>query len=732
MIYNNIRLVLVTASLSASSGMSTQPLDDHHRREVVSAPHRMLSSVQYKAAVVQSANGYDLKHVYVSAAKAKSDDGAEIIVFPENGLTGGGDNVAEWGYSTVPQGNGCNDENSPACTTWPKADSTKSLASDCAAAVAALTNDEPIEDVVRTAACIAQTVGMYIVFNVGDEQECLKDGNGNIIQASCPAAGKVAFNTEVAFNPAGALVAKYYKHFLFNDAKTQPSQLILQQMDTVYGTAGTFTANFAGGDVKFGLAVCNDINSAVLIEGYVENGVKDIIVSDNWHNSFSLESITSITNGFSRTYGISMLVASAGDGAGGSGIFTNGETLASGPLLIMDLGDYKCIDITTGTFGNKANCVGDISTATVASGGAVPAYDPVVKVSGEAWPRPALFPNTMQGLGLPIPEIVAVVARQGIQPAEWLDAGSTFKDVQAAPASMMVNQLQNVGNVDMLTSKDMVAGGVYHFESENNGVKCEVTATVKTPGQADAFKLLTVNSDVYMPDVPCPFQWNVCSLSRCVKSDGTAGADDWKMCRAGPVASGNLDQLTQFSNISITMTTNQGSIVSPLIVGNQLQPLDSSKATMTGDWGQVQKPGADMLYQLTLTEETMGADGFGFATILGNNAASPYEKCNECVNPDDLWDIKSAHITNEDTRQAVCTMHYWGSGGPGNYPPPPPMPSSSSGLSNGAIAAIVLGACAGATILAALAYYGVKAYKSQSEKYPEAPAKQSAGADSGI
>ena len=686
MIYNSVRFALVATCIGAGSGYGIQeqvpkPLIINGALNTFSSPAETpsLPPVAYKAAVVQSANGYDLTHVYQKALEAKSN-GAEIVIFPENGLQGdlekfkSGVLVNEFGYSTLPQGNGCQDQHSPACTTWPRADPQTSLATDCETALAALKRQNPhVADPVRTAACIAKEVGTYVVINVGDQQECLKDLNGYPIQASCPAAGKVAFNTEVAFSPKGALVAKYYKHFLFNDAKTQPSQLILARMDEVYGTSGTFTAEFTNGrQVKFGLAICNDINSASLIQGYVNKGIKDIIVSDNWHNSFSLETITSISNGFTRTYGINMLVSSAGNGAGGSGIFSNGKTLVSDKLLIMDLGVYRCIDAATGTFTDDVDCVGRVSLATLTSGGGeAEALPAVVPGTGEAWPRSQMIATTQQGLGLPIPEILNDVP---LQPQQWLNPGSTFKDPKTLPASSMIDPLQNVGNVDLLTDLGMQANNVYHFAAENNGVKCEVTATVKSVGaKRTAFKLLTVNNDVYVPRVPCPFQWNVCSFSRC------ATKDPWNQCRAGPIPTDELAEFTQFSEINVTMTTTQASITSPLIVGNQLQPLDSSRAAMAGDWNKIKDSKANMVYQLSLTEETMGTDGFGFASILGNNAADPHKKCDLCVNPDNFWDTSSAQVPTSDAqvRKASCDdpgLTWWGPGGPGDHPAPPPAP----------------------------------------------------------
>ena len=545
---------------------------------------------------------------------------------------------------------------------------------------------------------------MYLVVNTGDLRECPPDQ-----PTLCPPdAGKVAFNTNVAISPEGKLVAKYYKHFLFGDKKTQPAPAMLNNK-AGYGDKGDFIAHFDKGVVHFGMAICNDINGASTMLGYVAQGISDIIVNANWINSYEAQSISTISNGLSFTHDINVLVSSAGDRAGGSGIFSHGTTVGKLPMSIMDVSKpaYHCIDEQSGTLLEVDKCsnlalIRDVTTTPKATAHESRPLSPASSGvtlgtdctdcgprSQPAVPPPfvleqpssvaATWPNgtiTRPGFALVIPELV--VAMQGVVD---LGPGTVYKDIKDPVAKVQMGILGNVGSVTLLKggSSNLVAGNTYSFSttSADGAVKCEVRATVKASaaeGTEEMFKLSAINSDIYAaPNVPCPMMWNMCGLSRCINKMGT----DQVMCTAGPTSMAphpsQPDAYTDFSSITMKMTTATASIVSPLVANMQLQPLNSSQMTYEGPWKDVTGGKAGDVYSLTLDESTWAPGGFGYASIIGNARLDDEEehlkKCYQCVNPFNFTDTSTAVLTSEapglaPVRASMCTAHFFGSAGP--------------------------------------------------------------------
>merc|ERR1719506_3251096 len=319
--------------------------------------------------------------------------------------------------------------------------------------------------------CIAKATGVYLVVNTGDMRQCPDE-----YPKMCPTAGKMAFNTNVVLSPEGRLVAKYYKHYLFDDHKTTPVPEILGNK-VGFGEKGDFIAHLNHGNVHFGVAVCNDINSASTMISYKNLGIDDIIVSDNWENSYSQQSISSISNGFSFAYHINMLVSSAGGGgggAGGSAIFSNGKTLPNllndkngkplpSPLNMLmngatDVpGNYfgpgtegnphqdGCIDPSTGKMVFMGGCINLANLATVTT--PTPDFSPsneavMPKDDVAAWP---VEQEPEPGMALVLQKLVESTRK--LTPLKF---PSVYEDPDSSPGQLAISVLGNVADVTVL------------------------------------------------------------------------------------------------------------------------------------------------------------------------------------------------------------------------------------------------------------------------------------------
>ena len=98
----------------------------------------------------------------------------------------------------------------------------------------------------RALSCIAVDSGLYVVANVGTLQPCDRSND-----SACPDDGRYQFNTNVAYDPTGRLVARYRKYNLFIEEfhiYDRPSSPELVYFETPFGRVGTFTCF----DVIFG------------------------------------------------------------------------------------------------------------------------------------------------------------------------------------------------------------------------------------------------------------------------------------------------------------------------------------------------------------------------------------------------------------------------------------------------------------------------------------------------
>ena len=433
-----------------------------------------------------------------------------------------------------------------------------------------------------------------------------------------------------------------------------------------------------------------------------------------------MESISTVGNGVSFTYDLTVSIASSGDGAGGSGIFQRGRTLAIAPLLFMNsylnfpncvnvgscVMNYQCIDPLTKVWAPAETCYGRPTIASVTTVGV-----PHSRRRAEAQPRrlnaagASAWPTTSFGqfggqnlyesaeaVGLPLPEVVGpFIISYGWRPLEddWtpLSVGSVYTwptDPQVRFASDVVG---NVGRATLLSIPKETGTYTYEMPGDDiGGMVCKVTATVSpaSPSQLNGyFKLLAVNSNIYVPNTPCPFQWQLCSLSFCQLPK----YGEMYQCRPGPLGyplylntGYNVSEiLPHFESITVDMVTTRKMAVTPMVSGWNYEVLDVADAEFSGPWNVYDDPPTSANYSITLSEEMLNTDkGFGSVTVSGSSPDTPVAVCNLCTQPNDVWNTTSTVVPlSSDYRSAYCSNHWFGSGGPDpSWASPPPSPAA--------------------------------------------------------
>uniref|UniRef100_A0A1A7WLY4 Biotinidase n=1 Tax=Iconisemion striatum TaxID=60296 RepID=A0A1A7WLY4_9TELE len=225
--------------------------------------------------------------VYEEQAALAAQQGAQIIVYPEDGIHGFNYTRSSIsGYlETIPDP----DEGWNPCVDPGRFNNT---------------------EVLQRLSCMARRYYLYLVANMADLQPCpLKTDRSS----SCPSDGHWQFNTNVVFNSEGLLVARYHKHNLyFEEAFNQPPQAEI----------ATFETPFAG---TFGLIVCFDILFRDPTVTLVEQGVRQLVFPTAWMNQLPLLDSIQFQQAFSLGANVSLLAANIRNDRlimTGSGIYT--------------------------------------------------------------------------------------------------------------------------------------------------------------------------------------------------------------------------------------------------------------------------------------------------------------------------------------------------------------------------------------------------------------------------
>ncbi|KAL4629728.1 biotinidase-like [Arapaima gigas] len=225
--------------------------------------------------------------VFEEQAAIAAKQGAQIIVFPEDGIHGFNytrESIAAY-LETVPD---------PAAVRWSPCSQPEEI---------------PHTEVLRRLSCMAKKNAIYVVANMPDRQDCDKKNDTH-----CPPDGRYQFNTDVVFDTNGTIVARYHKQNLYFEAAfdTPP------ECEHV-----TFDTPFAG---RFGVLTCFDIlfykPAVFLVE---KLGVRQLVYPTAWMNQLPLLAAVQFQRAFSYAAGATLLAANvraAELGMTGSGIFT--------------------------------------------------------------------------------------------------------------------------------------------------------------------------------------------------------------------------------------------------------------------------------------------------------------------------------------------------------------------------------------------------------------------------
>ncbi|KAM4630378.1 biotinidase [Polymixia lowei] len=253
--------------------------------------HRVILNPEPHVSLSRSAA---LKHmqinldVYEEQAKRAAQQGAQILVFPEDGLQGFNYSRSSIsGYlETVPD---------PQQESW-----NPCMEPD------RYTNTEVLQQL----SCMARRYSLYLVANMADSQPCPASADAS---SSCPSDGRWQFNTNVVFRSDGLLVARYHKHNLYFEKAFDkpPSPEII-----------TFDTPFAG---RFGVLTCFDLLFHEPTVTLLERGVRQLVYPTAWMNQLPLLAAVQFQRAFSLGANVSVLAANIRSdplGMTGSGIFS--------------------------------------------------------------------------------------------------------------------------------------------------------------------------------------------------------------------------------------------------------------------------------------------------------------------------------------------------------------------------------------------------------------------------
>ncbi|XP_065841167.1 pantetheinase-like [Oscarella lobularis] len=265
---------------------------------------------------------------YEKHAINAKQSGAQIVVFPEDGIYG----VTLGPFTNLPYM-----ENIPSST----AISTENI-NPCLSEVQF--EDRPV---LRRLSCLARDLSIAIVANMGDVQPCQP-----LTDKGCRTTTKLAkYNTDVAFDTDGRLLAKYHKkHLFFEYEYTEPESASLAVFTTSFG-------------VKFGLFTCFDMLFQKPAQELVRRlGIKNIAFPTAWINSFPYLASVAVQQAWSRAMGVNVLAANLHIPTynfTGSGIYSSGKVISEFMSSVPGESELLMGKVNANPLGNPPKIGGD-------------------------------------------------------------------------------------------------------------------------------------------------------------------------------------------------------------------------------------------------------------------------------------------------------------------------------------------------------------------------------------
>ncbi|RWS21701.1 vascular non-inflammatory molecule 3-like protein [Leptotrombidium deliense] len=220
--------------------------------------------------------------VYKHVVKKASENGAEIIVFPEHGLFPPFDRDTLLRY-------------------------LEELPNEMGKVNPCEQRESSQNSIQYQLSCLAKENRIYLVSNMGEVEYCDKK------DAHCPADGRYQYNVAVAFDNKGYLIAKYRKYHLYGESDhfDFPEKQEFTTFETPFG--------------KFGLFVCFDsLFKEPAIEMVEKYNITGLTLPTWWFNEMPFLVAHEYQQSIAMGENINLLAANSNDpnlGSSGSGIY---------------------------------------------------------------------------------------------------------------------------------------------------------------------------------------------------------------------------------------------------------------------------------------------------------------------------------------------------------------------------------------------------------------------------